>query len=534
MVRKNDQVKLFSGAEAASKALAIEIRELIQERAAQGGHAVLGLATGHTPIDLYRELARMHRTDGLDLSNVITFNLDEYWPMAPECPQSYRHWMFENFFNHVNIAEKNIWIPDGTTPLEKIDGYCESYERAIQDAGGIDFQILGIGRNGHVGFNEPGCPSDSPTRLVTLDRMTRKDAAGDFLGEQNVPLQAITMGMGTITSARQIRLLAFGEDKAAIVRRAVEEPVSPRVPASILQVHPDAAFCLVPAAAARLTQVATPWLEGSCTWSKALTRKAVLWLSRKADKPILALTEEDYLENHLYGLLTERGGAEEVNLEVFRDLMETITGWPAGKEPGRTVLVFSPHPDDDVISMGATLSKMARHGHDVHVAYQTSGSIAVFDHVVRRQMDFVRDFNEIFRLATDQTERVGQSIDEFLRGKGPAGTDSPELQKIKTLIRRTEATAAAAQCRIPRGNLHFLDMPFYRTGTIRKLPIGERDVEITLTIINEIQPDLVFAAGDLSDPHSTHRMCLQAVVKALGKYRSADRPAPALWLYRGA
>jgi len=522
--------KIFESSKAASKAVADRIVDLIHSRAAEGKQVVLGLATGHTPIEVYRELIRLHQDEGLDLSNVVTFNLDEYWPMGRQAIQGYYRWMHENFFNHVNIPPENIHIPDGEIGPNEIDEFCAGYERAIEAAGGIDLQILGIGRTGHIGFNEPGSSRGSLTRRVALDRVTRMDAASDFFGEENVPREAITMGVGSIMAARTVCLLAFGEHKAPIIRRTVEGGISSQVAASFLQDHSDATFYVGPAAAAHLTRIATPWLVGPCQWDEGLTRRAVIWLSRKLDKAVLALTNEDYGENHLQDLLAARGGAYETNLEVFKRLMNTITGWPGGKEPGKTVLIFSPHPDDDVISMGATLRRLVEQGHDVHIAYQTSGNIAVFDHAALRQAEFVEQFNAIFDIASPGIER----IEEFLRSKKPGAVDSKEVQAVKTLIRKIEAVAAAKFCGVPRANCHFLKMPFYETGAVQKLPIDEPDVEACLDIIRQVGPDMVFAAGDLSDPHGTHRMCLQAVFAALEQHETQIGHMPAVWLYRGA
>ena len=530
MQHERIRTEVFESSHAASKAVADKIVELVGARAAEGRSAVLGLATGHTPIEIYRELIRMHRDEGLDLGNVVTFNLDEYWPMDHDAIQGYTRWMHENFFNHVNIPPENIHIPDGRVDAEKIDDSCAAYESAIARAGGIDLQILGIGRTGHIGFNEPGSSRKGRTRRVALDRVTRLDAASDFFGEENVPREAVTMGIGTIMEAGTICLLAFGEHKAPIVRRTVEGEVTSRVAASFLQEHSDTTFYVGPAAAAHLTRVATPWLVGPCPWDRALTRRAVIWLSQKLDKAVLALTNEDYGENHLQDLLTARGGAYDVNLEVFKRLMDTITGWPGGKEPGKTILVFSPHPDDDVISMGATLRRLVQQGHDVHVAYQTSGNIAVFDHAALRQAEFVEQFNAIFSLAAPGIERIKQ----FLQTKQAGVVDSDEVQAVKTLIRKIEAIAAAKFCGVPRENCHFLNMPFYETGAVQKLPVSHKDVAISLDVIRRIGPDMVFAAGDLSDPHGTHRMCLQAVLPALEHYETEIGHMPAVWLYRGA
>jgi glucosamine-6-phosphate deaminase len=537
-----------------------EIARLIRERAGEGRRVVLGLATGSTPQGVYEELVRLHRSEGLSFRNVTTFNLDEYYPIRPDELQSYRRFMREHLFDHVDIDPANIHIPDGTIPREVVVAHCEAYERAIRDAGGIDLQLLGIGRTGHIGFNEPGSLPDSRTRLVYLDRATRMDAAGDFFGERHVPRTAITMGVGTILEARRIILLAFGEHKAAIIRRTVEGEASPAVAASFLQRHPNAECVLDGAAAAGLTRFRTPWLLASpdtpLAWTPELTRKAVIWLALLVNKPILKLTDEDYAEHALQDLLTARGGAYAINIEVFRTLQRTITGWPGGKPAGevaadadgahvtpsrdefpKRILVFSPHPDDDVISMGGTLIRLCEQGHEVHVAYQTSGSIAVWDEAALRHADFVREFLAAFPGVggTDAAARLESGIAAFIRRKRPGEVDTAELQRIKALIRRTEARAAARYSGVREANIHFLDLPFYETGRVRKEPIGEEDVRRTCDLLEAVRPHQVYAAGDLSDPHGTHRVCLEVIRRALASLAGREwmRRCEA-WLYRGA
>jgi len=545
----------------ASRAVAAEIAALIRERAGTGGRAVLGLATGSTPCGVYEELVRLHREESLSFANVVTFNLDEYWPMHPESLQSYRRFMREYLFDHVDIDPANVHVPDGTLPLERVREYCASYEERIRAAGGIDIQLLGIGRTGHIGFNEPGSGRDSRTRLITLDRVTRMDAASDFFGEWNVPRKAVTMGVGTILDARRVIMLAFGEHKAPIIRRAVEGEITPSVAASFLQQHPDARVVLDPAAAAELTRFKTPWLLGPVAdmgreWDASLTKKAVIWLARELDKPILKLTEEEYNEHGLQELLSARGTAYEINIEVFKSLQKTITGWPGGK-PGRPrfvvgrgvdeangpdifpkrVLVFSPHPDDDVISMGGTFIRLCDQGHDVHVAYQTSGNIAVFDAAAERHADFVQEFCAAFGIGegAERSSRIAQAIQQFVRSKHPGEVDTPELRTIKGLIRRTEARAGAKFSGVKPENIHFLDLPFYETGKVKKKPLGEQDIAIIVELMDRVRPQIVYAAGDLSDPHGTHRTCLAAITTAF--HRMQDRAWMAgceLWLYRGA
>ncbi len=544
-------VTVHASSSQASKAIAGEIADLIRERAAQGRTAVLGLATGSTPQAVYDELVRLHKEDGLSFANVITFNLDEYYPMPPESLQSYRRFMREYLFDHIDIDPANTNVPDGTIPREDVAKYCEDYERKIRDAGGIDIQILGVGRTGHIGFNEPGSPRDSRTRLITLDKVTRMDAASDFFGEWNVPRKAITMGVGTILSAKRVILLAFGEHKAPIVKRSVEGEITQSVAASFLQEHSDARFVLDPAAAAELTRFKTPWLLGpidtfGLSWDFPLTKRAAIWLSRTLDKPILKLTDEDYNEHGLQELLSARGDAYDINIEVFKNLANTITGWPGGKPPKdgqkstepfpKRVVVFSPHPDDDVISMGGTFIRLCDQGHEVHVAYQTSGNIAVWDEAALRHADFVSEVAQAFPdMGREVAEKLETSVETFIRRKEPGDVDSPELQRIKGLIRRTEARAAARFSGVKPECIHFLDLPFYETGRIKKKPISEEDIRITMDLLEEVKPHQIYAAGDLSDPHGTHRVCLAAITTAL--HRLKDRPwmkECTVWLYRGA
>jgi len=555
------EVKVCQSSAAASRAVAAETAALIREKASRGETAVLGLATGSTPVGVYEELVRLHRAEGLSFANVVSFNLDEYWPMQPDELQSYHRFVVEYLFEHVDINPSNVHVPDGTVAREEIGACCEAYERAIREAGGIDFQILGIGRTGHIGFNEPGSPRDSRTRLITLDKVTRLDAASDFFGEWNVPRKAITMGVGTILAARRIVLLAFGEHKAPIIRRAVEDDITPSVAASFLQAHPSARIVLDPAAAAELTRFKTPWRLGpvedfGLSWDRALTRKATIWLAFELGKPILKLTDEDYNEHGLQDLLSARGGAYDINIEVFKTLQSTITGWPGGK-PGRPkfvvergvdssnppdifpkrVVVFSPHPDDDVISMGGTLIRLCQQGHDVHVAYQTSGNIAVFDDDAARHADFVAEFCRLHQAEDDsgRPQRVATEVRAFIPGKRPGQVDSGELQLTKTLIRRAEARAAANYSGVQPDNIHFLDLPFYETGRVRKKPLSEEDVGIIIELLQQVRPHLIYAAGDLSDPHGTHRVCLSAVFAALDRLRDESWMAECeVWLYRGA
>ncbi|HLO40712.1 MAG TPA: glucosamine-6-phosphate deaminase [Phycisphaerales bacterium] len=548
--REQVPVSVYPTSQAASRAVADQIATIIREKAAKGQKAVLGLATGSTPKGVYEALVELHK-QGLSFKNVVTFNLDEYWPMPVDSIQSYRRFMNEYLFDHVDIDPANIHVPDGTLDREKVGEFCEQYERSIRDAGGIDLQILGIGRTGHIGFNEPGSGRESRTRMITLDKVTRMDAASDFFGEWNVPQKAITMGVGTILEARQVVLMAFGEHKAPIVRRAVEGEVTTTVAASFLQQHPKAIFMLDPAAAAELTRYKTPWLLGAIEefglrWDNPMSKRAVIWLARTLGKPITKLTTEDYNEHGLQDLLAARGSAYDLNIEVFRSLQRTITGWPGGKpvsEGGspsdvypKRAIIFSPHPDDDVISMGGTFIRLCDQGHEVHVAYQTSGNIAVFDDDALRHVDFVREFAQAFpQLGTEFANKLEENVENFIARKKPGIPDTAEIQKIKALIRRTEARAGARFSGVKPHNIHFLDLPFYETGRVKKNPIGEADIQITMELLQKVQPHQIYAAGDLSDPHGTHRVCLSCIIEAFKRLSHEEWAEHCvLWLYRGA
>ena len=535
----------------ACRQVATQIAELIREKANRSERCVLGLATGSTPVGVYDELVRMHNEEGLSFSNVVTFNLDEYYPMDPNELQSYVRFMNEHLFDLVDIERNNVNVPDGTLDVDAIQNYCLEYEQKIADVGGIDIQILGIGRTGHIGFNEPGSGKSSVTRLITLDRVTRIDAASDFFGEENVPRRAITMGVGTILNAKQIIMMAFGEHKARIVAQAVEGEVTPSVAASFLQDHPNAQVVLDSSAAAELTRFKTPWLVGAAEWTPELTRRAVIWLATRLKKPVLKLTDQDFNEEGLQDLLAVHGTAYEINIAVFRHLQRTIVGWPGGKPDSKKelgdiprqhddiypkrVLIFSPHPDDDVISMGGTLIRLVDQGHEVHIAYQTSGNIAVFDDDATRFTDFVAEFNRHFNIAPDKSAELDAHIEQFLKNKVAGQVDSDEVQQIKGLIRRCEAKAGARCCGVPDSQLHFLDMPFYETGRVKKKPLGEIDIQITIDLLQKVKPHQIYAAGDLSDPHGTHRVCLTAVLQACDRLKDEDwYEKTIVWLYRGA
>ncbi|HUR53688.1 MAG TPA: glucosamine-6-phosphate deaminase [Gemmataceae bacterium] len=525
---------LFPSALAASRHVAREIQKLVAARNVAGKATVLGLATGSTPVGLYRELIRLHQDEGLDFSRVVTFNLDEYYPMPRGDSHSYYLWMHETFFNHVNIPEVNIHIPDGTLDPDEADAFCAEYERKIRAAGGIDVQVLGIGRTGHIGFNEPGSPRNSRTRTVTLDSITRRDAASGFFGEENVPNQAITMGVASILDARKVFLMAYGEHKAPVVFKALEQPPSEAVSASFLQEHDDALFLLDPAAAAELTAIKRPWEVGPCDWTPELTRQAVVHLALSVKKGLQKLNDDDFRDHHLYELLREKGGAQRIGAAVFHDRMATIQNYPAGTER-KKILVFSPHPDDDVISMGGTIIRLVEQGHEVHVAYMTSGNIAVFDHDARRFVDFVDEFLGAFGgpAESSQAGTIKQRVYKFLDAKKPGEADTPDVLEVKKLIRSTEARAAALACGIPPDQLAFMDLRFYRTGTHKKNPIHPEDVADIVTLFETIRPHQIYVAGELSDPHGTHRVCAEAIYEATRRVRTKGQHFD-VWLYKGA
>lgn len=540
--------RVHISAQEASRAVANEIAALIKAKQQGGEHAVLGLATGSTPKRVYAELIRLHENEGLSFQNVIAVNLDEYYPMLSGALQSYHHFMYQNFFSHVDIRSEHCLIPEGGTPQEGLKTYCQQYEKKIEDFGGIDFQLLGIGRNGHIGFNEPGSHIRSSTRLITLDHITRYDAAKEFGGLSNVPRKAITMGVASILRAKRIVLLAWGERKADIIRQAVEGPVTEFIPASYLQGHENVMFVLDETAASQLTRKKTPWLTDAVDWNRHLIKKAVTHLALSVEKPILKLTNNDYNQNGLSDLLALYGKAYDINIEVFNWLQHTITGWPGGKpsaddayrperaEPAKKrVLIFSPHPDDDIISMGGTFQRLVDQGHEVHVAYQTSGNIAVADDEAFRFMEFVQDYNKRFDITSPAADKIYNQASAFLKIKKSGERDIPALRQVKGLIRRGEAKNTCRYIGVPVERIHFLDLPFYETGAIDKNPVGAEDVAIVAAIIEVLQPHQIYAAGDLADPHGTHKVCLDAIFKAINGLKGKGFMNNCwLWLYKGA
>ena len=515
--------------ETIAKTVAQEIVAYIQAQAEKKDVAVLGLATGSTPIGVYAELIAYHR-QGISFRNVVTFNLDEYYPMTPHSLQSIHRYMRENLFDHLDIPEEQIFIPRGDLSGDAVDRHCVWYEEQIAKFGGIGIQLLGIGRSGHIGINEPGSQPDARTRLIRLDETTRKDAAADFFRVEHVPREAITMGVGTILGARRIILIATGEHKAHIIKRAVEGDVSSQVAASYLQNHRNVALYLDSGAASQLTRIRTPWLVSrALEWTPELARRAVLWLCERTEKPLLHLQRRDYDNNNLYSLIDAIEDVDTINQQFFDDIRDKIRE-KSRLFTGKRCICFSPHPDDDVISMGGTLLQLSSVGNDLTIAYMTSGNIAVFDSDVLRLTNFIRLTFRDLGYTHDALEAVTEKIRGFFEAKRPAQIDIPEVQVLKTNIRRSEAIAGASVVGVPPEKTRFLDLPFYRTGQVKKHPIGEEDIQIIVNLLEEIRPEVVFVAGDLSDPHDTHRMCKEAIDEALKRYN----PKPEIWLYRGA
>jgi glucosamine-6-phosphate deaminase len=527
---------VFDTSAQAARHLALMIESIIRQNNSAGRATVLGLPTGSTPVGLYRELIRLHKENGLDFTRVVTFNLDEYYPMLPDSTQSYQRWMRETLFDHINIPNENIHIPNGTIRPDDADDFCARYELQIKKAGGIDLQILGIGRTGHIGFNEPGSTRHSRTRRVTLDPVTRRDAASSFFGEENVPHQALTMGVGTILEAKKVVILAFGDHKAAIVQKAVEGDVTDAIAASFLQNHPDATFLLDSAAAKQLAAFRRPWMVGQVTWTPERIRQAVIWLSLQVKKALLKLDDDDFREHSLYELLREHGPAAKLGRLVFEDRLSTICENPLSTKDQygeKTALVFSPHPDDDVISMGGTIIRLVEQGHRVHIAYMTSGNIAVFDHDASRFADFAAEFNKLFGIAGSESAIITDRVQNSLKCKPLGDADCDDVLKVKALIRQTEARAAALACGVPSERLEFMDLRFYRTGTIAKAPIHPQDIDDIVDLLERLKPAQIYVAGEMSDPHGTHRTCAEAIFEAVRRVASRGGPSE-VWLYRGA
>ena len=535
---------------AGSRFAAQEVVSLIKERQSQGKPCVLGLATGSTPKTLYTELIRLHKEEGVSFKNVIAFNLDEYYPIDKNALQSYHRFMRVNLFDHIDIDQANCHIPSGEWPKDKVKEYCARYEQLIENAGGIDLQILGIGINGHIGFNEPGSSVYSKTRLVTLENSTRLANSYEFVNISQVPRLAVTTGISTIMKAKKILLMAWGQSKAPVVKSSMEDNITESIPASLLQNHDNCVFVLDELAASELTRIKSPWLTGDCEWTPKLIRRAVINAAIKLNKPVLSLTNSDYTDNGLGDLLVEKGDVYEINLQVFYMLRDSITGWPGGKpnsdipqHPERStpypkkVVIFSPHPDDDIISMGGTFHRLHDQGHEVHVAYQTSGNIAVTDEFVTRFLDFAVGFEDRFGIDSKKSKQISKDAREYFAAKKTRQSDTAEIRSIKGIIRQCEAKATCRYVGVGDERAHFQNLPFYETGTIEKKPMGEEDVQITMKLLRELKPQQVYCAGDLADPHGTHKVCLEIVFESLKRIKAAGDEWVKdcwVWLYKGA
>lgn len=534
------QTRIYPTASAGDVYVAEEVARTIREKAAAGEKCVLALSTGKSPVGVYKELVRKHQEEGLSFGNVVAFALDEYYPISLEETQSRCRALKEHLLDHVDIPQENVHLIDGEVPQDEVSAYCKKYEEKLHAAGGIDIILLGIGAQGQIGFNEPGTYHNAKTRVVAMSNNMKKVAAADFYGIENVPERAITMGISTVMEAKRVIMFAWSEEKAEIVEKIVEGPITVDVPASILQNHKNCELVVSEDAASELTRVKTPWLVGTCKWTDKFIRKAVLWLCQKVDKPILKLTYQDYVNNGLSQLIDEKGDYSKINIKVFNDLQHTISGWPGGK-PGvddstrperskpfpKRVIIFSPHPDDDVISMGGTFRRLVDQGHDVHVAYQTSGNIAVHDDVVLQILDTARECG-----FPNEYDRVK----EIIRNKKKGDVEPIELRRLKGSIRRAEAKAASRHLGLnDETNVHFLNLPFYETGAVKKNGIGQEDVDIIVKLLRDIKPQQIYAAGDLSDPHGTHRVCIEGVLAALEVVKGDEWMKDCrLWLYRGA
>jgi glucosamine-6-phosphate deaminase len=525
-----------------SSAIAHCIANLILQKQKKNQYCILGLATGSSPLSVYRELVRLHKEEGLSFNNVITFNLDEYYPIQKKDAQSYYNFMHENLFDLVDIKSENINVPNGNVSAEGLRDSCIAYERKIKELGGIDLQILGIGRTGHIGFNEPGSHLNSQTRTITLDHLTRFDAISAFQGIDNVPRKAVTMGIQSILNAKKIILMAWGTNKSEIIQKAVEGQISDKIPTTYLQYHKNTTLILDEEAASELTRIKTPWLVGSFNWNETNSSKAIIWLCEKMNKSILKLTDEDYNQNGMSDLLALNGSSYDINIQMFNRLQHSITGWPGGKpnsddthRPERKspdkkrVIIFSPHPDDDVISMGGTFDRLVSQGHEVHISYQTSGNIAVSDQEALKYLEVATDLND---------QNLNHEIESFKKLLINTNTQKPasrDICKLKGSIRRGESFGATRYFGIPDNQVHFMNLPFYETGTIAKNPISDKDIIQTMKLIELIKPHQIYAAGDLADPHGTHRVCLDIVFESLKRLKSKNFMNDCwVWLYRGA
>ena len=532
----------FESSKEASVHIAREICDLVKTKQEKNKSCVIGFATGSSPLLVYQEIIKIHKTESLSFKNVVAFNLDEYYGIKKDDINSYHHFMNENLFDHIDIPNENIYIPSGEISEREIKKFCSSYEKQIEQYGGIDIQLLGIGRTGHIGFNEPGSHFNSKTRLITLDHTTRFDTSKSFNGIENVPTKAITMGVRTIFNAKRIIIMAWGLHKSLIAKKSAEHDVTSLIPSTYLQNHKNTTLVLDNQSASELTRFKTPWLVGTCDWIDSMKRRAIVWLCETTGKSILKLTDEDYNKNGLSDLLALEGSSYDLNIKMFNHFQNTITGWPGGK-PGaddstrperkspksKRVIIFSPHPDDDVVSMGGTFDRLVSQGHEVHIAYQVKGNIAVSDHDA---LKFIEVSKDLFK--NESKVPVSELIKELKNNK-PDKIDSQAVRDLKGFIRKSEAIAATRYIGIPDSNTHFLNLPFYDTGRIKKNPPTKKDVLITASLINKIKPHQIFAAGDLEDPHGTHKVCLDIILEALETLKGEKFMKDCwLWLYRGA
>jgi len=536
-LREHLPVHIFDDAILMATKVAHHIGSLIKERTSKGKFTVLGLPTGTTPLDVYKELIRMHQEENLDFSKVITFDLAEYYPIEPDRLQSYYRFLRENLLNHINVPKDQTYGLPGNLPSSEVDSWCQSYEEKIQEFGGLDLVLLRIGRSGHIAFNEPGSSRSDRTRKVILDSITRKDASAQFYGDDHVPRQGLTVGVGTILDSREIVLIATGEGKARIIRRAVEDPITEEVTASYLREHPKSSVFLDRAAAGSLTRELTPWLVYDVEWTLEMAKRAIIWLSESVGKAILQLEKADFYNHRLYSLVYAFPDIDELCLRVFDDLRCRI--YYQNQLPSKErVILFSPHPDDDVISMGGMLDKLVRNDNEMIVAYMTNGSVAVFDTDVSRNLAFIEMCLNELGITGEAVETFRSRKEElltFLENKAHGEVDLPAVQHIKSAIRYSEAIAGIEVMGLDQSHARFIDLPFYQTGRIKKKPVGQDDAKIIVELMNEQNPDHIFVAGDLSDPHGTHRICYVAIQMALEQYnREHNGKGPKVWLYRGA
>ena len=542
---------IFPTIEEGARHIANDIEKDIKARSTEGKFYVMALGTGTSLTPVFNELVRRHKEEGLSFKNVVVFNGYEYFPLTAKNSNSCLKQLKERFLDKVDIEQQNIFTPDGTISQDAVQESCRLYEQRIQTFGGLDAALFGIGRNGNIAVNEPGSSLASPTRIILIDPLSREEMTNSFANGEQVPPCSITMGINTILKARKLYVTAWGEEKAGIVKAAVESNISDTCPASFIQTHENADMVIDLGAASELTRIKHPWLVTSCKWDDKLVRSALVWLCGVTHKPILKLTNKDYNNNGLSELLALYGSAYNANIKIFNDLQHTITGWPGGKpdaddtyRPERAkpfpkrVLVFSPHPDDDVISMGGTIQRLVNQKHDVHMAYETSGNIAVNDEEVTRFMHFINGFNQIFNNSKDQViVDMYKKIKDTFKNKKSGDFDTRDVLTLKGLIRRGEARTACTFNNIPLDHVHFLDLPFYESGKIEKLPMTEKDVEIVRHLIQEIKPHQIYVAGDLADPHGTHRKCTNAVLAAIDLEKKAGAEwlkDCRRWMYRGA